>query len=357
VTTQYQEDLPIVRPLVRQFDVQVGHCRECGRRVQGRHPLQTSDALGAAQVHLGPGAVSFVVLLHTHFGVPLAKVATVLRDRFGLHVTAGGLVHVLHRAARQATPTYAALCDHVRGSPMVTPDETGWRVGAVLHWLWVFATPDTTVYAIRPGRSFEDAVTILDAEYDGVLIRDGWAPYRRDAHAIHQTCLEHLIRRCHTIQQDHPRSPWVGAVEQVLRDSLMLRDRRDADALSDHGLAVARGRLLARLTTLIDTVPALAAAQRFAAHLATELPAVFAFLWEPGIDATNWRAEQAIRPAVVMRKVSGGNRTRHGADTQEILTSVVQTVRQRHLDLAEMLTTMLQAREPIVPTPLSTRPQ
>lgn len=357
VTAQYQEDLPIVRPLVRQFDVHIGECRCCGRRVQGRHPLQTSDALGAAQVHLGPGAVTFVVLLHTHFGVPLAKVAAVLREQFGLHVTAGGLAHVLHRAARQAAPTYAALCDHVRGSPMVTPDETGWRVGAVLHWLWAFATPDTTVYAIRPGRSFEDAVTILDPQYDGVLIRDGWAPYRHYVHAIHQTCLEHLIRRCRTIQQDHPRSPWAGAVEQVLRDGLALRDRRDAHALSDHGLAVARGQLLARLTTLIDAVPALTTARRFAAHLTTELPAVFAFLWAPGIDATNWRAEQAIRPAVVMRKVSGGNRTRHGADTQEILTSVVHTVRHRHLDLAEMLTTMLQAREPIVPIPLSTRPQ
>jgi transposase len=319
--------------------------------------LQTSDALGAAQVHLGPGAVSFVVVLHTHFGVPLAKVATVLRERFGLHVTAGGLVHVLHRAARQAAPTYAALCDHVRGSPMVTPDETGWRVGAVLHWLWAFATPDTIVYAIRPGRSFEDAVTILDSQYDGVLIRDGWAPYRHYVHAIHQTCLEHLIRRCRTIRQDHPRSPWASAVEQVLRDGMALRDRRDADALSDHGLAVARGQLLARLTALIDTVPPLPATQRFAAHLTTELPAVFAFLWEPGIDATNWRAEQAIRPAVVMRKVSGGNRTRHGADTQEILTSIVQTVRQRDLNLTEVLTTILQARHPFVPTSFGTRPQ
>ncbi len=308
-------------------------------------------------MHLGPGAVSFIVLLHTHFGVPLAKVAAVLRDRFGLHVTVGGLVHVLHRAARHAAPTYAALCEQVRGSPMVSPDETGWRVGAVLHWLWVFATPETTVYAIRPGRSFEDAITVLDRHYDGVVVRDGWAPYRRYTDAIHQTCLQHLLRRCDMIRQDHPRSPWAGAVAQVLRDGLALRDRRDTAALSAHGVAVARGHVLARLTALIDAVPTLPAARRLAAHLTTELAAVFAFLWEPGIDATNWRAEQAIRPAVVMRKVSGGNRTRHGADTQEILTSVVHTVRQRNLDLTTVLTTMLQARDPVVPTTLSTRPQ
>ena len=120
----------------------MGCCRQCGRRVQGRHPLQTSDALGAANVHLGPGAVAFVVLLHTQFGVPLEKIVTVLRERFGLTVTAGGLAQVLHRTARRAAPSYAALCEQVRGSPMVSPDETGWRVGAVL-----LASPALFVFA------------------------------------------------------------------------------------------------------------------------------------------------------------------------------------------------------------------
>jgi transposase len=261
----------------------------------------------------------------------------------------------LHRAARQAGPTYAALCDQVRGSPMVSPDETGWRVGAVLHWLWVFASPDTTVYAIRPGRSFDDAATILDPGFDGVLIRDGWAPYRQYADAFHQTCLTHLIRRCQTLRVDHPRSRWAAEVEQVLRDGLTLRDRRDAHAISSHGVAVARGHLETRLNALIDGAPGFPAAQRLASHLAIEFPAVFTFLWEPGIDATNWRAEQAIRPAVVTRKVAGGNRTRRGADTQEVLASVVQTVRQRGLDVTDVLTTILQAREPMIPAALKTR--
>jgi len=319
--------------------------------------LQTSDALGAANVHLGPGAVTFVVLMHTHFGVPLEKIVTVLRERFGLTVTAGGLAQVLHRAARKATPTYEALCDQVRGSPVVSPDETGWRVGALPHWLWVFATPDTTVYAIRPGRSFDDATAILDPGFDGVLVRDGWAPYRQFTAALHQTCVTHLLRRSRTLRLDHPRSPWPAAVHQVLLDGLALRDRRDAQAISDPGLAIARGRLLARLADLINTAPELPATQRFAAHLATEFPAVFAFLWEPGIDASNWRAEQAIRPAVVARKICGGNRTRRGADTQQVLASVVRTIRQRCLDLTTVFTTLLRAPRPTVPAALQDRLQ
>ena len=171
---QYQEDLPPVRPLVRRFDIEVGHCSQCRRRIQGRHALQTSDALGAARAQLGPGVVALVVELHTHGGLPLAKVADLLQTRFGLHVTPGGLAHLLHRAARDARPAYEALCEQVRHSPVVTPDETGWRVGALSHWLWAAVTPTTTVYAICAGRGFDDAQTVLGADFDGVLVRDGW---------------------------------------------------------------------------------------------------------------------------------------------------------------------------------------
>ena len=90
VAEQYQEDVPDVRPLVRRFDVEVGHCAQCRRRVQGRHPLQTSDALGAAGVQLGPNVAALTTELHTEWGLPLEKTVRVLETRFGLHVTRGG---------------------------------------------------------------------------------------------------------------------------------------------------------------------------------------------------------------------------------------------------------------------------
>ena len=84
--------------------------------------------------------------------------------------------------------------------------------------------------------------------------------------------------------------------------------------------------------------------------------AVFAFLWDPSVDATNWRAEHAIRPAVVTRKVCGGNRTRRGADTQQVLASVVRTAHQRNLDLAPLIATMLRATNPTAPDQLQRPP-
>ena len=356
VEAQYQEDLPEVRPLVRRFDVEVGHCSQCRRRVQGRHPLQTSDALGAAAAQLGPNVAALVVELHTELGMPLEKVTRVLRNDFGLPVTKGALVQLLHRTATAAAPAYAALREQVRRSPVVTPDETGWRVDALRCWLWAFTTPETTVYAICDGRGFEHAAAVLGPNFSGVLVRDGWGAYRGFKNAPAQTCVGHLLRRCKDLQAAHPDSPWAGKVQAVLQDGLALRDRCNAGDISEHGLASARGRLAARLGRLIDTPPPLASAERFAKHLANEFPAVFLFLCDPSIDATNWRAEQAIRPAVVTRKVCGGNRTRRGADTQQVLASVVRTARQRRLDPRALITTMLCAREPVVPEALALPP-
>ena len=145
-------------------------------------------------------------------------------------------------------------------------------------------------------------------------------------------------------------------MQAVLQDGLALRDHTNAGDISEHGLATARGRLVARLGRLIDAPPPIAAAACFAKHLGNEFPAVFLFLCDPSIDATNWRAEQAIRPAVVIRKVCGGNRTRKGADTQQVLTSVMRTARQRNLDTRALITTMLCASEPIAPEALALPP-
>ena len=77
---------------------------------------------------------------------------------------------------------------------------------ALSHWLWATVTPTTTVYAICPGRGFDDAQTVLGADFDGVLVRDGWVVYRRYTNGMHQSCVQHLRRRCEHLQGDHPYS-------------------------------------------------------------------------------------------------------------------------------------------------------
>jgi transposase len=358
VATQYQEELPVQRPLVRRFDVHIGQCTQCHRRVQGRHPLQTSVALGAAAVQLGPQAIAFAVLLNKRCGMAYGKIAALLHDRFGLTITRGGLVHAMHRAARQAQPTYATLCATVRGSPVVTVDETSWRVDALLQWLWVWVTPDTTVYAILPGRGVAQAASVIGREYAGVLQHDGWHAYNYFTAAAHQTCLAHLLRRARGLLLDHPGHPWVTAVKIVLQGAVATRDACHAGRVSAHGLAVARGHYIERLGRLLQHRPSRhRRIALFQQHLVDQFAAVFSFLFDPTLDATNWRAEHALRPAVITRKTcGGGNRTARGANSQQVLASVLRTADQRGLDATDVLVALLTAPTPTVPPSLCTAP-
>ena len=118
----------------------------------------------------------------------------------------------------------------------------------------------------------------------------------------------------------------------ILQHALDIRDRHHAGVVSAHGLAVVRWRLIARLAERLERPSRVPDVQRFAAHLQREFTAVWSFLFDPTIDATNWRAEHAIRPAVVTRKVCGGNRSWAGADSQQILASVIRTASQRDVN-------------------------
>jgi len=192
---QYQEEIVEIRGHVRRFRVSRGRCKRCGKRTQGRHPDQTSDAIGAAACQVGPRAVAIAAQLNKELGVAMGKVSQIL-ELFGVSVTAGGLYQAIGRLADAAQPTCQALMVAVRQSTAVAADETGWRVAGWRQWLWVFVGDDgVTVYLIAPGRGYEQARSVLGEDFSGVLERDGWAPYRRFEHAQHQTCLAHLLRR------------------------------------------------------------------------------------------------------------------------------------------------------------------
>jgi len=87
---QYQEDI-VRRTLVRRFDIEVGHCSCCGARAQGRHRLQTSDALGSAKVQVGPEALVLGAHLNKQMGLSLGHTARVFQSGYGLEFSRSGL--------------------------------------------------------------------------------------------------------------------------------------------------------------------------------------------------------------------------------------------------------------------------
>ncbi len=355
VALQYQEELPPVRPSVRCYRVAVGRCRDCRRRVQGRHPEQTSDALGAAAAQIGPRALALAVCLNKELGLPVGKVAKVLRELGGLMVTPGGLQQALARAGRACRPTYEVLLCGIRASPAVACDETGWRVGGRRQWLWDFVGEGITVYRIAPGRGYEQAAEVLGEDFAGVLERDGWAPYRRFVRARHQSCLAHLLRRCRELiaeaERGQARVP--HALRRLLLDALALRERQDRGVLGSEKLAAEVEALQARLDKLLAGRVTHPPNRRLLKHLRNERGNLFTFLTVPGVEATSWRAEQALRPAVCNRKHWGGNRSWAGAKTQETLMSVLRSCRQQGLDPVELLVGLARERRPGVASGLA----
>ncbi|MFQ5792539.1 MAG: IS66 family transposase [Acidobacteriota bacterium] len=345
--SQYQIDLPPIRPRTTRFVVHYGQCRHCGRRVQGRHPRQSSDALEVGRVQIGPGVVSWAAYLNKVGGLSYAKVTGVFEQMTGLKVARSTLCRALRRLARKAQPTYEALVETIRASPVVYPDETGWKVGGRKAWLWAFTNRKQTVYAIERGRGYDEAASILGEDYSGVIGADGWAPYRRFEHASMQTCLRHLLSRSRDMLETATRGAvrFPRKVKAILQDALRLRERRDTGKISPHGVRVATGRLRARMSRLISGRITNPDNLRFANHLSRYQQALFLFLERSDVEATNWPAEHAIRPAVVNRKSCGGNRTEKGARTQAILMSILRTCHQRGRSALAVFQKML--RDPV----------
>ncbi len=350
VLEQSQTEIPEPRPIHRRIDIHLGHCRCCGRKVRGRHPYQTSDAVGASAAQLGPRATATIAELNKRLGLSFEKTQTVMARMFGVQVSRSGVWHATWRASRAAEPTYQAIEKAIQRSPVVTVDETSWKVEAILRWLWVFATPRLVFYRIAPGRGFEQAAAVLGEQFSGVLVRDGWAPYLKFVDALHQACYAHLTRRCREMIADADRGQArvPHAMLRIFLRALHLRDARDLGQLTPSELAQTLALLKVRVDKLLAGNVQHQPNVRLLKHVTTQRDHLFTFLEHNNVDATNYRAEQGVRPIVVTRKVWGGNRTWTGAHTQEILCTLIATATLQKLDVQTILIDLLSSPHPLI---------
>ncbi len=354
---QIQEDI-VRRKVVREFKVEIGRCAGCGQYHQGHHPLQTSDALDAAGVQVGPEAVALVTILNKRMGLSLGRAVEVLRTGYGLKMSRGGAWRAMERLAGKAKPTYEAACEVVKQSLVVWIDETGWKVGGRLQWLWVAVSERATVYRIQAGRGYQQAVQLVGAGFTGCLVHDGWAPYLRFQQALHQSCLQHIVRRCRTMIDIGSQSGVVelaSRVKEIAGKGMEVRDRRERREISEQGMWTAAGRLAAELERVLSLPWMDEADLRLVKHLRRQQPHLFTYLHCPGVEATNNRGERAIRPAVMARKVWGGSRTANGAMVQQVLVSVLETCHQQAKDSFDWVTGLLRG-SPAVVLDLAARP-
>ena len=332
---QYIEDIPPVRVHVTRLVTHTGRCRRCGE-VRSRHPMQVSLSDGCAKVQLGPRVLAFVADLKHTAGLSFRKICGVLSEMFGLTVSPGGLSHALARLADRVRPTYDLLCQEIRAGPVVHADETGWWVGGPGWWLWVFARPDITVYRVEHSRGSIVVKQMLGDDFGGVLVSDCLSSYdpidcvKHKCYAHHLRALEAAIER---FEPDHCGP--LCTLRVLLRALLLLakvRDEMPRELYDDR-----TARIRAGVYRIIDATYSQPGVEKALHRFRTHREHLFTFLDHPDVPPDNNLAERRLRPAVITRKLSCGNRTERGKSTWEVLASTIATCRQRGLSVIQVL--------------------
>jgi hypothetical protein len=263
--------------------------------------------------------------LNKHLGITMRTTCAILRCHFGLQLTPGGLSQALVRVARTLQAPFAALQETARGSRAIHADETSWWLGGHSAWLWVFTNQELTLYTVD-NRSQEVVRRILGDEYAGVLISDCLASYDPHPGRKSKCCAHHLKAISEALRQA-PDSVFLSRVRALLKAAMLLhkvRDKLDAGQYQRHVAHLQRG-----LDELLAPTYSHPEEERIANRLRKQRPHLLTFLEVPDVAPTNNLAERQLRPAVIARKLSCGNKTEAGKQCFEVLASLAATCAQQ----------------------------
>jgi transposase len=323
---RYIEDIPDkLGSQITEHTLHRDWCPRCKKKVEPA----VSEALPNAT--LGNRVLVLSAWLHYGLGTTLAQLVDVFNFHLVLKVTPGGLMQMWHRLAGLLTPWYEAIHEQALESAVLNADETGWRVNGKTHWLWCFATGNLSFFLIDRSRGSPALLKFFTEEYAGTLVSDFWGAYNALACALRQKCLVHLLRDLeHVEKYKSPGAQWPAFAKKLRRlvmDAIRLRHRQAE--LSPEAYASRRKCIAQRLQELIDTPWTDQQAKRLLKRFRRHQHELFTFLDQPDVPFDNNLAERSIRPAVILRKNSYGNRSEQGATTQAVLMSVFFTLKKR----------------------------
>ena len=326
---QYVEEVIPAQTKVICYRTYKGYCPHCQRTVESRHPDQIPHRM------IGPRALLTAAQLKHELGVPYRKTASVLKRLCGLSVTAGALVQEMSDLAGWLKPEYEAIQSAIRQSACVNVDETGWRLDGKSCWLWAFTNDSFTIYEVNPSRGHQVVLQQLGEEYAGTVISDFYTAYNPLSYR-QQKCLVHLLRELSKCAPGNTEeyAAFHKKLTRLLRDALRLKQHM-AD-LPQNVYDRRLGYIHQRLAKLAGATYEAHDCQRLAKRLSKHADQLFTFLEHMDVEPDNNRAERAIRPAVVTRKISGGNRSPRGTEALGIITSLIQTCKQQNRDFVEV---------------------
>lgn len=325
-----------------------GYCPSCRKQVESRAEEQP-PAADLPHAQLGLNALATAAVLRVCYRLPLRQITRLFAQLPGLKISPGGIVKQLHRLAAWLEKQYHRLKLVLRAAGVVYVDESGWRTNGKNGYLWTLTNDQHTLYHVDRSRSGRVLAELLGEAFgsgDGTLVSDFYGVYDQ-MEGSQQKCLAHLLRELGDTLARRPELvqdrcyPFFRRCKRLVKEMLRLKGRRQELGAEDYAHRVEL--LERRLEKLGESNWKDADATRLAGRLRKHRNKLTTFLHKQEVEGTNNMAERALRPAVVMRKITGGSRSARGARSWSILTSVMRTAEQQGRDVLDTLKTLLKA--------------
>lgn len=312
-------DIVPARPVVTEYTVNRRYCSTCRKQVSPPVPgVLPNEVFGLRLMLL---IVSLKLL-----GLSYEKISGHFQLLFNLNITDAAINHAVMKVAEAFGPRYNQLVDDLQKEKNVHGDETIWPVNGKNHWLWAFVGRWTVIYEVDQSRGKGVPARVLSG-YAGTVTSDSW-PAWNHVGSSHQKCLVHYLREIEeTIRYKNPGKefhPFGKRLRRILKGAIRSdKYRRAKDRLKS------KARLEQRIEVLISARYKERNCLRLVKRLKREKGMLFTFLENEECDWNNNAAERAIRPSVVVRKVTYGNRSITGAKAHAVLMSIKETCRLR----------------------------
>jgi hypothetical protein len=278
--------------------------------------------------------MALIATLREEARLPIHSIQWFLQTLYGLELSQGEIVSILHAVAEHGQPCVAEMRKQVTTSPVVHGDETSWRENGQNGYFWSFSTSQISYFEYHHSRSGQIVEDVMGQAQHTTMTCDFYGAYNRH-HGPIQRCWAHLLRAIHELKMDHPDDEqvqlWGKAVHTLYLEACSFRDRhREADWPERSN---AGRRFQSELLALCEPFLEKEVPQRTLCKRCKQfIKQLFQFVVDPRVPSTNNAAERAVRPLAVSRKISGGTRSPEGSKTKSILASLFTTWRLQGLD-------------------------
>jgi transposase len=336
------EDIIPAKVVVRCYHTRSGWCPCCRKQVESRAPEQP-PAANLPHGQLGINVLATAMALRITHRLPFRQVTQVFADLPGLSLSPGAIARQVQRIADWFDGDYEKLIVELRCAEHVYADETGWRTDGKNGFLWAVTDSAHTLYHVDKSRGGKVIRKLLGKAFGGTLVSDFYSAYST-MDCKKQKCLTHLLRE---LTESADKSPafaggsFFKLSKRMIKQTLVLKGQWET--LGDARYFERVDQLEKRLKALANADYDEAHAKRIAKRMRKHQKELTAFLRDKGLDGTNNAAERAIRPVVVVRKISGGSRSKNGAAAWATLASLLRTANQQGKNVVGTIKSMLMA--------------